>query len=263
MNKHLVSSIGGGFRLSIALMGCSLFVLGADSLAQTAQPDVQYAQNAIDSRMRREAHVDPASLAVGFQIDLGSYRGRGSANLPVTLYYSSKLWRIKHGDVTPIPPCTGKWTECEQDSLYDALYAEKSASGWTSSLDWFLWGPSEPLQLYTSLGKPCGDTQSCPNTVARLFVVLPDGSRHEMRREETVASAVNFNPNGTYYSVDGAQMKYDYATSTLLLPDGSRYILSSPQQYIDRNGNTLAYDSANRRWTDSLGRFISLPPLNN
>ena len=32
-----------------------LFIASADSLAQTAQPDVQYAQNAIDSRMRRGA----------------------------------------------------------------------------------------------------------------------------------------------------------------------------------------------------------------
>jgi hypothetical protein len=92
---------------------------------------------------------------------------------------------------------------------------------------------------------------------------MPDGSRHEMRRQEAAVSADGFNPNGTYYSVDGAQMKYDYATRTLLLPDGSRYIFSSPQQYIDRNGNNLSYDSVNKRWTDTLGRFIPTPPLTN
>ena len=72
---------------------------------------------------------------------------------------------------------------------------------------------------------------------------------------------------GTFYSVDGSRMRYDSSgqtTGTLYFPDGSRYTLStSAVQYIDRNGNILNYNVANRQWTDTLGRVIGMPwPVN-
>lgn len=73
---------------------------------------------------------------------------------------------------------------------------------------------------------------------------------------------------GVYVAVDGSRLKYDTDTQTIYLPDGVRYWLTAPTgvQYIDRNGNTLTYNSTTKQWTDTLGRTInalSAAALNN
>jgi hypothetical protein len=98
--------------------------------------------------------------------------------------------------------------------------------------------------------------------------MTPDGAQHEMRKNDNVLEIAD-DESGIYYSVDGSQMKYDTATKTLFLPDGSRYqdfINVGGQdltRYIDRNGNSLTFNHTTNQWSDTLGRTITLPPMNN
>lgn len=216
------------------------------------QGNIAYPENAIDSRLRTSMKVDPTSGALQFQINLGNYPGRAGAGLPIVLYYSSKVWQLEH--LSTIGGCD-QWQNCyPQESDYNAYFAEQSASGWTSNLDWFIWPSGSSTQLYDSEGRPANIGTS---RVARMFVRLPDGSKHELRRDDNVWAASGFNGNGVYYAVDGSRLRYHTDTGTLWLPDGSRYV--GNLQYIDRHGNTLNYTNATRQWTDTLGRPITVP----
>ena len=122
-----------GFARSAAQLALLLGFLGTVGwLSSLSAQDIKNAGDAIDYRMRTDAHVDPASLAMQLQIPLGKYAGRDGNDLPITLYYSSKLWRIQFQVSETIGGPGG-----DIDSTYLAKYAESSASGWTSSLDWF------------------------------------------------------------------------------------------------------------------------------
>ena len=48
--------------------------------------DIRNPQSAVDYRLRTEAHIDPTTGALQFQLNLGNYPGRAGLNLPVTLY---------------------------------------------------------------------------------------------------------------------------------------------------------------------------------
>ena len=123
---------------------------------------------------------------------------------------------------------------------------------------------------YYADGKPYANGYIAGYTfrIARVFIHMPDGSSHELRKADAVYPDSNsVDMSGTFYAVDGSRMRYDSTgetTGTLYLSDGSRYLLSgSTTQYIDRNGNTLNYDNNTRRWTDTLNRTISMPwPVN-
>src|SRR6266849_6709362 len=115
-------------HLSISRLSRSLLIIVSVATFAAAQ-DIRNPESAIDNRMRTDLRVDPVSHALQFQIPLGQYPGRGGTSLPITLYYSSKLWNIKYMNTI----------QCTDDpgSLYRAEYAHTSASGWTSSLDGF------------------------------------------------------------------------------------------------------------------------------
>lgn len=245
---------------------CCLGLWSSSSLAQ----DIQNAQNATDYKKRTEAHVDPSTLSLQLQIPISSYPGRGSATLPITLYYSSKLWRMNYN--------ASHLVNGETFYTHKPVYAESSASGWTSSIDWFKWpsannnfpnGVDMRLEKYDLYGNPVSTT-TYSRTVARIHVILPDGSRHELRRSDAVLVAGSDTTTGTFYAVDGSRLRYESSSRTLFMPDGSRLIYSynaSSQPdyiyYIDRNGNQNTYSHATNQWTDSMGRAFSLPPLNN
>jgi RHS repeat-associated protein len=224
--------------------------------ARTAAQD-RNPQSAIDSRMRTDLRVDPVSHALQFQISLGQYPGRAGASLPVTLNYSSKLWQIKYANTEKCQDDTG--------SLFFAEYAKSSASGWTSNLDWFKWPEDLSWEVYDSTTTKPAHQGTTLQKIMRLFVTLPDGSRHELRRDDNFHSPGE-SAAGIYYSVDGTRLVYDNTNpnqTVLYLPDGSRYLGStsgSPSEtYIDRNGNTLAFDPNTQQWTDTLGRAVGLP----
>lgn len=209
--------------------------------------------------MRSDVRVDASTLGMNIQIPLRSYPGRAGMNLPITLYYSSKVWRIKY--LTSFNMYSG------YDSATEARYGEYSVAGWNSSLGVPVieWTGGE--QVYDPYGKPlctsC-NTNWIPSAwryMSRITLHMPDGSSHELRSSET-PTAGSYNTQGVFYAVDSSRLKYDTATSTLYMPDGSRYILGgSVTQYIDRNGNTLTYNHSNGLWSDTLGRNIGGPPL--
>jgi hypothetical protein len=228
-------------------------IVCSSSLAQ----NIQYTQNVADLSMRSDIRVDPSSLGMSLQIPLRQYPGRGGANLSATLAYSSKVWRINHVDTIEM----GLLLHTREQ----ALYAEHSAAGWTSSLDPPTIENTGGSQSFDQFGNPiCLDAKCKPQPkslwyISRLHVHMPDGSSHELRKDD-IPRENSPDQTGLYYAVDGSRLRYDYDTSTLYLPDGSRYIFGqTTTQYIDRNGNTLTYNISARRWTDSLGRLIALP----
>lgn len=227
------------------LMYCTVCLV-VFSLPIFAQ-NIQNPQSSVDNVVRSTLRVDPATGGMRLQIPLNQYPGRGGATLPVVLNYSSKVWNIKFQSTLP---CNG-----EPVTSYRPEFAKSSASGWTSTLGWFLPQEDVSLETYEGLkGKPA--TQGDPNLfrIMRKFVTLPDGSRHEVRKDDALHS-LSDSQLGMYYAVDGSRIKFDLATGTTFLPDGSRIIGSA--QYIDRNGNFMSYSSGT--WTDTLGRTFGAP----
>src|SRR2546425_5318207 len=60
------------------------------ALAQTPPPNIQYTNKAADLGLRANARVNPATLGLELEINLGNYLGRAGLSVPVTLNYSSK-----------------------------------------------------------------------------------------------------------------------------------------------------------------------------
>jgi hypothetical protein len=220
-----------------------------------------------DATLKSEVRVDPSTLAMNLRIPLGENPGRNGANLPVFINYSSKrLWKINYDYDFQPPHGAPMW-------IYGASYDDststfsRSSVGWTSSLSApFLmeYFGSYDLQPGATYGQAATDGNGGPwACMARMRVQLPDGSWHELRKDDVPrlwSGNQSFFQTGTYYAVDGSQLRFDAAgagTGTLWLPDGSRYIFAGgaqPTQRIDRNGNTLAYNPATKVWTDTMGR---------
>jgi RHS repeat-associated protein len=200
----------------------------------------------------------PGANTMSLQVPLGSYPGRG-LSLPINLNYSSRVWRL--GFIKTI-----YYTYGGSNPLAEAIYSEYATAGWTTSLDVPLveWPKQNDAYWYT--GKPYTRGTNYPYTfrVARVFIHMPDGSTHELRKADQVyQDNGSIDMAGSFYAVDGSRMRYDginATTGTLYLADGTRYLInSSTVQCIDRNGNTLTYDRASRQWTDTMGRTIGMP----
>lgn len=234
-----------------------------------------YTKNTADATLRSQARIDPSSLGMGLQISLGEYSGRGGSSLPIVLNYSSKVWGINFLDVV-----TDQYDRRLYDNL-DAAYGQYSVAGWTSSLDapTLEWGYEERYSNSGVAGK-CGPGTGSPHCyyVSRLHVRMPGGGTHELRKDDVPRDTVDPNGNtgydytGTFYSVDGARLRFETASNTLFFPDGSRYNFTARSsgtrqratEHIDRNGNILKYDAAARSWEDTLGRQIKKPlPVNS
>ncbi|MFL6253577.1 MAG: RHS repeat domain-containing protein [Pyrinomonadaceae bacterium] len=226
----------------LALLACALLLASFGARGQ----NVQFTQGAVGS-----------GLDSSLQIPIAAYPGRGAANLPVTLYYSSRVWRVGyiktvHDGALP-------------QSVAEAIYAEHSAAGWTMSLDIPSVEWPRVNDLYWYDGKAYHNSvPSFTYRVANVFIHMPDGSSHELRKaDEVYADNGTVDKSGTFYAVDGSRLRYDStgaATGTLYMPDGSHYVLNAATaQFIDRNGNTLNFDASTRQWTDTLGRGVGAP----
>lgn len=243
----------------------------------------QHTENKADQVLRGSGRVNTSTLGMELEIPLGSYPGRG-ITVPITLNYSSKLWRMNY---TLSQPEGNDPANCV--ALNSPHYAENSASGWTTSL-------AVPYIEYTGNdntfnfeGHPTGsDEMSCdpvppPNTplpmilrIKRINIHLPSGETHELR-DETGFGQGEFPASfdGIYYATDGSNLKYvqnSYnGTYRLLMPDGSFYDFAGEHsglnlatirkavKFSDRNGNFTTYNDANGLWTDTLGRVLSIP----
>lgn len=216
--------------------------------------NIQYSKNTADLKLRSNLTVNPSTRAVELQIPLGSYPGRAGANVPVTISYSSKVWRI---DYQTYRPNIVDGHDIGGYTVTVAQYSEHASAGWTTSLD-FPAFDTPTNETYDQHGYPItGDncTSGC-FAVDRMRIVMPDGSIHEFRSTDQPYDVAHPALPDDLYSVDGTRMRYQRSTSTLFMPDGSRYLFSS-RQYIDRNGNTITY--GNGSITDTLGRTIPHP----
>lgn len=232
--------------------------------------NLQYSQNVADLGIRSDLRVEPTSLGLNVRIPLRDYAGRSDLSLSTALMYSSKVWRMEYfGNRSEFPPTGGEIVH----TILDGKYAEHSVSGWTSALDLPRYEFTGGDQQYDDVGSPMpAPTEFPPNWqlhthyIRRMLVHMPDGSSHELRSSDQIFNGLGVN-TGTYYSVDGSRLRYQILQSStiLYLPDGSRFVYpgNNTVQLIDRNGNTLTFDSTTRQWTDTLGRTISLPPLDN
>ncbi len=228
-----------GLAMRLMLLVCAGLLATSSASAQ----NVQFTQGAVGS-----------GLDNTIQIPIAAYPGRGSASLPVTLYYSSRVWRIGYLNTVH----DGSLPQ----SVAEAIYSEYSTSGWTTSLDLPVVQWPQQNDLYWYDGKPYhASVPPYTYRVANVFIHMPDGSTHELRKSDQVyADNGTVDMVGTFYAVDDSRLRYDstgQSTGKLYLPDGSRYELNGQTaQFIDRNGNTLNYDAATRKWTDTLGHDL-------
>ena len=206
-------------------------------------------QNSVDYGSRSGLTVDPITQALQLQIPLGSYPQR-NGGLPVTLFYSSKLWRVGEPH---------RLSGCPLLEYYDrstARYGEDSKAGWTSTLDWNMFSNTPSLESYN------GDRQASWNNIvgkiARMTITLPDGSRHELRKDDSLHGADEI-IGGKFYATDGSRLVYDKDAGILYAPDGSRYEGDSLGGivYKDENGNQINYGTS--QITDTLGRTLNRP----
>ncbi|HEV2861442.1 MAG TPA: RHS repeat-associated core domain-containing protein [Pyrinomonadaceae bacterium] len=223
----------------LAAVVCALLALSAAPSAQ----NIQFTQGSVS-----------AGLDNTFRIPVASHPGRGAAGLPVTLNYSSRVWRVGHLSTIV--------NNFNFQTIAEAIYAEHSASGWKTTLDlptveW----PKED-DLYYASGRPfCNACQSASRRfrVARVFIHMPDGATHELRQSDQPYEGAMIK-TGDFFAVDGSRLRYDATSGTLYLTDGSRYVLGAVKpQFIDRNGNALTYDPAARKWTDTMNRELAMP----
>ncbi|HSS22508.1 MAG TPA: RHS repeat-associated core domain-containing protein [Pyrinomonadaceae bacterium] len=234
-----------GFPRACLALVC-LLAVSSFAQGQSSDPNVRYTQGEVNQ-----------SATLSLEVPLGNYKGRG-LDLPVSLSYSSSVWRIEqlnkiHYDGVP-------------QSVTQAIYAEHSVAGWTSTLN--LPKVEFPKQTdtydYRARQYPSNTWNGCFGyRIARLFIHMPDGSTHEFRESDQPYYSDTIDMWGTFYAVDGSRMRYDSTgvdTGTLYLPDGTRYVLGHPSSsIIDANGNTQTYNENTRQWTDMLNRVIANP----
>jgi len=243
----------------------------------------EYNKNKPDQALKADARVDPSTLGMSLGVPLGGASGRAGASLPISLRYSSKLWRLEGG--APFTTTSG----IKHTWAYPK-YSENSMAGWTSSLEPPRIEYTGEEQLFGSNGQPLGggidEQESYGYYVRRIHLHLPDGSSHELRKDDSTPGFPLDNPvydfSGTYYAVDGSRTRYDYDansdTGVLYLPDGGRYHFGARQTvtryghaqerswgttYVDRHGNTMTYNMVTGVWTDTLGRTFTNPLFEN
>jgi RHS repeat-associated protein len=126
---HAVSkSLSFFFACSMAI-----FVLTTAVLSQKTENTDHKA----DQNVKLSARVNPISLAMEFSFPLISYPGRDGNSTPISLNYSSKVWKIKLMNVQTESGQTGNPAVpyyYKQSFDIGGIYSERSIAGWTSSL---------------------------------------------------------------------------------------------------------------------------------
>jgi hypothetical protein len=154
-----------------------------------------------------------------------------------------------------------------------ANYAEHSVAGWNSSLAFPVIIHEGQAEIFSQFGQPLPETTDCDHfpcyRIDRILVQTPDGSTHELRSSDQPYNVSNFSylpiPVPDFlYAVDGSRLRYQRSTQILFMPDGSRYVLGTTPQYIDRNGNKITFDGSllfpyTAGLTDTLSRHFTSP----
>ena len=262
-----------------SVLGVILFSL-ASTLISSAQ-NVRNTDYSPDQALKSNARVNPSTLAMELSLPLGGYPGRAGNGIPISLSYSSKAWEFKNLAV---------W-ESDIGQTINGIqpqFAKRSAGGWTSSLgtpriDYkyeIYQGSSQNVMYEGQIFAPA-PWENPPDDplyyIKRLQVMMPDGSSHELRASDAPIYCGSINggtsgidQTGTFLSVDGSKMRLEagQSSSTLYLPDGSRYLFgenpggtagNAAHTFIDRHGNRMIYNVSGRYWTDTMGRVIYDP----
>ncbi|HMS10284.1 MAG TPA: hypothetical protein PKE66_12410, partial [Pyrinomonadaceae bacterium] len=257
-------------------------------LAATGGLAQEHTENKSDQVLRGSGRVNPSTLGMEISVPLANYPGRG-INVPISLNYSSKVWRMDYQNDTEGGIVTGG---CR--SVHEARFGENSASGWTTSLAVPYIEYVGRDNLFNERGFPYG-VDTCVNAppnhyqsayIRRLVVHLPGGESHELRSDdspEIFQFGQGNDPfhqsswNRTFYAVDGSNLRYiensTNGTFRLQMPDGSFYDFATSHgagvdgatirkatKFTDRNGNFTSYDLGTGIWTDTLGRELA-PPI--
>ena len=110
-----------------------LLGIGISNIHAQSAKDTEFSA---DRTLRSSARINPSTLAVEFSLPLGSYPGRAGNSVPVSISYSSKVWEMKHFGTTLL--------NSSIKYRHNAIFSDKSASGWTSSM--------QPPRLKSALG---------------------------------------------------------------------------------------------------------------
>jgi len=244
-------------RLTVGFIAAFFaFAFTISGSAQTIRPP----KDILDSSLRSNFNVDPATLNMSFGIKLGEFPGRGT-NIPVSLDYSSKVWEILFNTTYEF-----------ENALFTesfANYARTSVSGWNVNMGVMgvpVLDTRGSYAKYTTHGEPLGNTTNGLH-IDQIAFRLPDGSTRELRKSDIPVGGAVPLISGIYVAVDDPRMKYDADNKVLYMPDGSRYIFNCCPggvqyvQYVDRNGNVMNYNTQDG-WTDTLGRRLGVS-LNN
>lgn len=184
--KDTVMCLPGLLR-SLGLYGIAFLPFLLVCVSSTRAQNIQFTQGNIGSGLEN-------SLA----IPIRTYPGRGTATIPITLYYSSRVWRIDN--LTTVND-NGSY-----QTIAQAIFAEHSTSGWKTSLDLpsIEW-PKATDEYYYS-GKAycyvCG-SNFVKFKVARVYIHMPDGSRIELRKSDQPYQG-SIDMSGDFYAVDGS-----------------------------------------------------------
>ncbi len=246
-SRRITSDLTSAPRLTAMI----LFISALLSCQSAQAQNVQRNNEAVDLGLRSNLTVNPATLAVELQIPLGNFPGRAGHDVPVTLFYSSKVWNMAYQGFASGPP--PGYPGPAPFTILMAKYGDHSLSGWNSSTRSPFVDQSPGYQLYDGFGhaRGTGDCSSGCFVIDRVMAWMPDGSAHELRSSDQALVSTQQRPDNLY-SVDGTRMRYQRSTDTLFLPDGSRYVMSGSAGYFDRNGNRI-------HATDTLGRTIPDP----
>lgn len=128
---------------------------------------IRHTENTLDQTARSSLNVDPSTLGMNFSVTLANYPGR-QVSLPVTLNYSSKVWRLRNTGT--IEGMLGIYTHTKP------MFAEHSVAGWTTTIDepYFEYTP----QAYDDSGYPkCLDCDGYEYAywIERVSLHLPGG----------------------------------------------------------------------------------------
>lgn len=213
-------------RSPLALLLIAAWLLCFGALEASAQ-NLQYTNNATDKSKRSSFRVDPSTLGLNVQIPIADYPGRAGTSLPITLHYSSKLWRMKfkQGNDGTIGITYTTWVM--------PPWGEHTSSGWTTSLDEPTF-TDDGLELYDTSGAPTTSCFSGCRYIRKLTVQMPGGSSHVLRHTSPIAQ-FSASQSGTYYAVDGSY----YVLGSVSGPP------ATPTTFTDRNGNTQIFASPN------------------
>lgn len=150
-------SFFGIFVLLFCLLGFAPFVCG-----QTDQSNVRFTQGDINEN---------ATVELG--VPLGQYPGRG-LDLPVSLNYSSTVWRIEH--LAAVQNYNVYSNYSIKQSITQALFAEHSTAGWKSTLDLPIIEFPKTTEFYDYKGQETTSSACSGYRIARVYIYLPDGS---------------------------------------------------------------------------------------